>query len=93
MKNPELFNMAGHLVAMHRDKKIDDLDLYNSILRLIYSADEDSKVQLRRVVEWLDKDEKNNTDRREQYSFKNVTENAGEDYREGMMRIQVLPEE
>ena len=92
MSNPELFNMVGHLVSMHRDKKIDDLDLYNSILRLIYSADEDSKAQLKGVVEWLNNEEAGNVDRREQYSFKNVTGNAGEDYREGLMRIQSLPE-
>jgi hypothetical protein len=92
MKNTELFNMVGHLVSMHRDKKIDDLDLYNSILRLIYSADEDSKVQLKGVVEWLDNEENDNTDRREQYSFKNVTDHAGEDYREGLMKVQPLPE-
>lgn len=91
MKNPELFNMVGHLVSMHRDKKMDDFDLYNSILGLIYSGTEEDRAELKRVVEWIDSQE-DNPDRKAQYSYKNITENAGEAYREGIMRIQAIPE-
>jgi hypothetical protein len=90
MENKELFNMIGSLIAIHRENKIDDLDLYNSILRIVYFSTEEDKLKLKKIVEWLDTPEKSNTDKHEQYSYENVTKNTGEEYREGLMRIQSL---
>jgi len=85
-ENPMFYSMVGSLVAMHSDGYLNDIDLYNSILRLIYSGGGADKEELKKIISWLNKEEKNNSDSVEQYSTENVRHNAGEDYLEGLHR-------
>ena len=88
---PYLFPMVASLILAHKEKNINDVDLYNSILRLIYfhGSDEINKEELEVIVRWLDQEEKNNTDQRVQYLKENVIKNAGENYFEGLEMIVV----
>jgi len=86
----EMYEMVGSLVSAYKDKKINDFDLYNSILRLIYSGPNGNKEKLQKIIEWLDAEEKNNTSLQEQYQSDNVRKNAGENYFEGLNLIATL---
>jgi len=82
-----MYEMVGSIVAMHREKKINDFDLYNSILRLIYSGPKNNREELQKIINWLDAEERNNTPLQEQYHSENVKKNAGENYFEGLKLI------
>jgi len=86
-----LFLMVAGLILAHREKNINDIDLYNSILRLISGAHDKKHIEeMEEVVRWLEREEKNGTDPQAQYLKENVMENAGENYFEGLETI-VIP--
>lgn len=85
-----LYQMVGHLVSMHRDGKISDIDLYNSILRQIYLGAGENRKELKKIIAWLDKAEQNNSGLQEQYQAETVRENAGDNYFEGLQRLMPL---
>lgn len=89
-ENQTLYAMVGHLVSMHRDEKIDDIDLYNSILRLICFGADENRAELEKIIAWLDTTDQNNADPGEQYQAQNVRQNAGENYFEGLQRLMPL---
>jgi len=88
--NQMLYETVGHLVSMHREGVLNDFDLYNSILRLIHFGPGANKNDLQNIVDWLDREESNNTPPQEQYLADNVLKNAGEQYFEGLQRLMPL---
>jgi hypothetical protein len=86
-----LFLIIASLILANRKKDFNDVDLYNSILRLIHfhANDKINLEKIEEVVEWLDREEKSGTDPRIQYRKENVMKNTGEDYFEGLVMIIV----
>jgi len=80
------FVMIGHLVSIYKKGQIRDVDLFNSIIRLVYFSDVDKNL-LKTVIDWLNFHEKNNTAPEVQYDSQNVKKAVGEDYFEGLTRL------
>ena len=86
-----LFVMISSLISIYRDKKINDFDLYNSIIRLVHFNSGKNKDELEKIITWLDKEEKDGIHPQDQYQAEHVKLNAGENYFEGLQ--QLIPEE
>lgn len=84
-----VFMIIAGLILAHRDKSVNDIDLYNSILRLIYFHANDNLEEIETVVRWLEQEEKNNVNPQIQYLRENVVKNVGENYYEGLETIVV----
>lgn len=89
MDTEELFASVGTLVRFRRDKKINDITLYNSILRLIYYSEDWDKKYLKEVVkhldEWEDKGLLRDIHRQENFII--LAQSAGTPYFGGFMRL------
>lgn len=81
------FEMVGSLISAYKENRISDIDLFNSIIRLVYSTSAIDKEALKNVVDWFNFHEEKNTPPEVQYSAQNVKENVGQDYFEGLMLI------
>lgn len=85
------FVMIGNLISIYRKNQINDIDLFNSIIRLINSSITNpgliDRGVLKNIVNWLELNEENNTPPEVQYSAQNVKDNAGQDYFEGLIRV------
>ena len=80
-----MFEMVANLVKVHGEGKINDVDMYNAILRLISKSDSWDKKYLEKVVEFQDKYEDESTDRPENYIL--LAQEIGEPYTNGILRL------
>lgn len=85
----DFFLMVSAVVVTYKDKQINDIDLYNSILRLVYfhSNDKATQGKLKKVVGWLNQEEDMATEPQKQYLKENVIRNAGDNYFEGLLHV------
>lgn len=82
-----IFLIIASIISSYKKKELSDIDLYNSIIRLL---DKDSPMtennlkEISKVSNWLRLEEEKNTELREQYKKDNVIRNVGENYFEGL---------
>lgn len=86
MEKISLFRTIASAVVNHKEGRLSDLDLYNTIIKIFswYSNQDDELQKVKRVNNWLDLEEMAKKDFTKQYERKNVIENAGEDYASGI---------
>ena len=88
MKNDFITSIVGNLIASYLKGDLTELDLYNSILRLIYSSDKETKGSLNKVIAFLNEIEGlTEEERKKQYYLPTLETNVGQDYVEGLNRI------
>lgn len=80
-----MFEMVANLVKVHSEGKVNDVDMYNAILRLVANSDSWDGDYLKKVVEFQDKYEDKSTDRPENYIL--LAKDLGEPYTNGLLRL------
>ncbi len=79
--------LVGNLVAARLKGDINDLDLYNSIIRLISNTDFGVKEDLKPIVGWLDEHDSPEEMGEALKNIEKVESAVGKDYVEGIMRL------
>lgn len=79
--------LVGNLVSAYKQHKINDIDLYNSILRLVYYSEEGDREKLKEIISWLGEHERKGTPPEVQYDYKRVKNGVGDEYLGGLERI------
>lgn len=86
-KNSQICTIIGGLIGVYLKGKINEIDLYNSIIRLVYITENDEREKLKSVVEWVEKHDSIERMKEAYKDMNSVKQNAGEDYVQGIMRI------
>ena len=80
-----LCTLIGSMIVSYKLGKLNDLDLYNSIIRLITTTEGTEKKKLERIVKWLSKYDSLEELESAMKDKGKVREELGEDYMEWIM--------
>ncbi len=90
-----IYSLISGQIKLYKEKKINEVDLYNSIINLIWNSMHDSQLidkrEMEKVIQWLSKEEEALTPPAKQYRASNVIKNAGNNYFEGLKYIFSIP--